>query len=294
MKQQQFLTRLFACVCLAAMVTFAACKKETSASNSTDEKEFAVLSAGSNTEASTVFDDVFNNVLGVNAEVAYGGIGVFGRIITVDSLVNPCFTVRITRLNAPSSFPVKVEVDFGTGCIGNDGTMRKGKITIIYSGRLALAGSTAETSFDTYYVNNIRVEGSHHIENISTPQQLVFKVTVKDGKLTKANSNYSLWNSIYTISQIEGSTTPYWAKDDVFSITGDSNGTLKTDSTFLVWATRIEEPLIKKFSCRWIVKGRLAILKTNTVAAIIDFGDGSCNNKANLIINTLSLEITLH
>lgn len=294
MKIQKNQVRLLTCLILGGMVAFAACKKETSASNSGDEKNFIELSSNSNIEATAIFDDVYNNVMGVNDEVAFGQTGVFGRIITVDSSVNPCYIVTLTSLNLPNAFPVQVVIDFGSGCTGKDGVIRKGKILTVYSGPLTVTGKAAETSFDNFYINDTKVEGSHRIENAGTPQQLIFNVTVKDSKLTKSNSNYSYWNSINTITQIEGSATPSWAKDDVLSITGESNGSLKNDSTFLIWNTKIEEPLIKKFTCRWIIKGKVGILKTNTDAAIIDYGNGDCDNKASLLINALSIEITLH
>ncbi|MEO6001093.1 MAG: hypothetical protein ABIN89_29850 [Chitinophagaceae bacterium] len=294
MTKQKNVIRLFSCLFVASMVVFAACKKETSAISSADEKNFTELSSNSTLETYSTFDDVFNNVMGVNDEVAFGQTGVFGRIITVDSFVNRCFTVEITGNSFPNIYPVKVVVDFGAGCTGKDGIIRKGKINTVYSGPLTVAGKVAETSFDNFFMNDTQIEGIHRIENTSTSSQLVFIVTIKDGKLTKPNGNYSQINSKNTIKQIDGSATPKLAMDDVMSITGESNGSIKNDSAFIKWNSKIEEPLIKKFTCRWFVKGKIGVLKVNTDAAIIDFGDGDCNNKAFLIINGLSTEITLH
>ena len=294
MKKEKKLIRLFTCLFITSMVVFAACKKETSAASSADEKKFAELSSISTIETYAAFDDVFNNVMGVNDEVAFGQTGVFGRIITVDSFVNRCFTVHVTGNISPNIYPVKVVVDFGAGCTGKDGIIRKGKVSTVYSGPLTVAGKVAETSFENFYINDTQVEGTHRIENTGTSSQLIFTITIKDGKLTKSNGNYSQVNSINTIKQTEGSATPKWAMDDVMSITGESNGSIKNDSAFLKWNSKIEEPLIKKFTCPWYVKGKIGVLKANTDAAIIDFGNGECNNKAFLIINGLSTEITLH
>ncbi len=137
------LYQLYIIFFIVSVTILVACKKETSASNADDEKNFAKLSSNSNIEASQVFDDVYNNVMGVNAEVAFGGTGVFARIITIDSIANPGFIVSITRLNPPALFPVKIDLDFGTGCLGKDGVVRKGKFSILYSGPLTQAGSIA-------------------------------------------------------------------------------------------------------------------------------------------------------
>ena len=64
----------------------------------------------------------------------------------------------------------------------------------------------------------MKVEGKHRIENTSTPQHLIFKVTVTNGKTTKPNGNFSEFNSINTITQMEGASTPNLASDDVLSI----------------------------------------------------------------------------
>ena len=71
----------------------------------------------------------------------------------------------------------------------------------------------------------------------------------------------SEWNSVKTITQIEGSGTPFNVFDDIFSVTGEANGAVKRESVFYQWGARTvaNNPLIKKFVCRWIVKGKIAI-----------------------------------
>jgi hypothetical protein len=294
MKFKIDITRLFTIFLFVATIIFVACKKETSATNSVDEKNFSEIASNSNIEASQYFDDVYNNVMGVNSQVAFGQTGVFDRINTVDSSANPSFIVTSTRLNAPALFPVEIDIDFGKGCTGKDGVVRKGKIITVYSARLTHAGSSAQTSFDNFYIDDTKIEGAELIKNISNSQQMIFKAVVTDGKLTKQNSNYSIFNSNNTITQVDEYSTPGYAKDDVLSITGESNGSLKNDSIFLKWNTKTVTPLMKKFTCRWIVKGKVSIMEGNTDAGIIDFGNGDCDNKVNLELNTSTVEISLH
>ena len=300
MNLPQLLLALF----ILAVFTFTGCKKETSAVNAQEDETFAIVSSESEEESETVFDDVFNNVMGVNAEVAYGETGVFGRInqyrdhtpsrvADTDSSVNPCFTVHINSVNPNELFPAKVVIDFGTGCTGRDGRTRKGKLIIVYTGRLTVSGKVAEIVFDGFYINDIQVEGAMRIQNISTSQSLIFTKTVKDGKLTKPNGNFSQWNSATIISQIEGSGTPYYAKDDIFSIRSESSGAVKNAGLFFTWQSKTIEPLIKKYSCFWIVKGKVVIQRINTDVAIIDYGNGICDNKATVTINGSIREITL-
>lgn len=300
-------TNLAALMLLSIFITIYGCKKEESNLSPAEAKEFGQATSESDAEAEATYDDVFDNVMGVNTEVGIGGTGIFGQANTQygDELISgvngtdtipPCVTVTVTHLNAPAAFPVKVVIDFGAGCTGRDGRLRKGKIISVYTGRMIVPGSVAETTFDGYYVNDIKVEGAHRVENQSTSQQWTFNIKVTNGKLTKPNGNYTQWNTNKTITQVEGSGTPLFPLDDAFSIKGESNGTVKRDATLYQWAARTlpDQPLIKRFACRWIVKGKIAIRRTNSDVAVIDYGNGQCDNKATVTINGATFEITLH
>jgi hypothetical protein len=307
MKSMLKATSLAALLLFSILITITSCKKEASELSDAEAKEFGQATSESDAEAEATFDDVFDNVMGVNTEVGIGGTGIFGQAnpqygeeiisgVGGTDTVPACVTVTVTRLNPPAPFPVKVVIDFGNGCTGRDGRLRKGKIISVYTGRMVVPGSVVETTFDGYHVNGIKVEGVHRAENKSTSQQWIFGITVRNAKLTRPNGNYSQWNTTKTITQIEGNGTPLFPLDDVFSIRGESNGTVKRDTALFQWAARTlpDHPLIKRFACRWIVKGKIAIRRTNSDVAVIDYGTGQCDNKATITINGVSFEITLH
>jgi hypothetical protein len=298
------LTSLFVIASLFTITTFISCKKDNSTiSDAQQEAQFAQISSESDAEAEVIFEDVFDNVMGVNAEVGLGETGVFGfkttttnGLLRVDSSspVKPCFLVSVTLLNTPARFPVKIVIDFGaTGCVGADGRVRKGKIITVYTGPLTKPGSVAETSFDGYYVNNVKVEGTHRIENQSTANTWVYQVKVTNAKLTFLNGNFSQWNRTKLITQIEGLGTPLWPRDDAFSIRGEANGAVKRDTLFFQWSTRTAEPLIKKFTCPWIVKGVVAIRRSNSDVALLNYGNGVCDSLATITVNSVTKQIIL-
>jgi hypothetical protein len=106
------------------------------------------------------------------------------------------------------------------------------------------------------------------------------------------------WNSHKVINQIEGLATPNVPLDDIFRIEGSSRGQVKRGNLLVGWETHIIEPLIKRFNCRWIVKGRIRTVRLNAAAntpwiGILDFGTGDCDNKATLTINGRTIQITL-
>jgi hypothetical protein len=263
MKSLSSLTRVLTVVLCTSALFISSCKKEGSASGTAaEQEEFATAASQSDAEAEVIFDDVFDNVLGVDTEVGIGGTGVFAgtksnsgggqEIISgangTDTATR-CFTVAYTQLNPPARFPLKVVIDFGAGCTGRDGRTRKGKIVIVYTGPLFVPGNSTTTTFDGYAVDDVSVEGTHKITNVSTQNIKAFRVVVLAAKLTKPTGDFIQWNSEKTISQIEGLGTPLFPLDDIFTLDGGANGSVKKGDRFFQWSTNIKEPLVKKFIC---------------------------------------------
>jgi hypothetical protein len=298
----KLLTTLSAVLLIA--ITFTACQKDTPSNLSPEEEESATLaSSESDAESEIAFDDVFNNVMGVNADVALGGTGIFGGAAAgIDGQLNKttaCFTVTATNLTANQIFPLRIVIDFAGGCMGPDGRVRRGKIITEYSNRLITPGATATTTFDGYFLDSIKIEGTHKITNTSTATTRQFTAEVINAKITRPSGNYAQRNGTRIVTQMEGLGTPAIAIDDVFKIEGSATGTVKRGSRIIAWKSEIVEPLLKRFACRWITKGTITV-KRETLAstspwiATLDYGNGECDNKASLKINGKLLEIILH
>ncbi|MFL5740454.1 MAG: hypothetical protein ACJ75B_09580 [Flavisolibacter sp.] len=302
MKKTSLLARFLTAGIFISLALFG-CKKELSNSLSPgQEEEAATASSESETETELVFNDVFDNVMGVNEEVGISGTGIFGRINTsserdlhTDSV--HCYTVTIVRLNAPEPFPVKITVDFGNGCTGNDGHRRYGKIITEYTGRLTIPGKSATTRFDGFRIDDISVQGTHKITNTTTSNHTQFTVDVTEAKLSKPNGNYAEWTAHRVITQLEGNATPS-PIDDIFKIEGSGHGRVQHNTSLYAWQSEIIEPLRKKFTCHWISQGTIRI-KRETLpdnsqwAAILDYGNGDCDYHATLTINGQSHQIEL-
>ena len=291
---------LITLTCVMSGILVVSCKKDDSSSVSTAEKqEFATAASTADAEGQIAFNEVFDNVLGVNNEVAIGGTGVFaGANPSGDPVINgpqgeQCYTLTITHMDQNEFFPVQAVIDFGAGCVGKDGKTRKGKIIIEYSARIITPGAVATTVFDGYQVDGVKVEGTHTITNLSSQTELKFNVTVL-GKLTKENGNSSVWNSDRTITMVAGLSTPLNPADDIFSCTGSANGVVTWDSKVHEWSAEIINPLLKKFSCQWLVQGTINFKKGSQVYGSIDYGSGDCDNKATLSVNGQTAIITLH
>lgn len=307
MKRSLNPTQLLVITSLLFFSFLISCQKENSQSGQI-ESEASKISSESDAEAEVVYNSIFDDVMGVNDDVGMAGTGVFGRSVPGDPSgttlyqrgdSTPCFTVTITRPTS-NAFPVHVVIDFGSGCVGRDGHLRKGKIIIDYTNRLIVPGAVATTTFDGFYIDDIKVEGTHVISNTTTINlNRQFTVDVIHGKLSKPNGNFTEWDSHKVITQFEGLSTPLLPLDDVFKIEGSSHGRSRRGNLLVAWESNITIPLIKRFNCRWIVQGRIRTIRVNNNAnspwiAILDFGNGNCDNQATISINGVTYPITLH
>jgi hypothetical protein len=118
-------------------------------------------------------------------------------------------------------------------------------------------------------------------------------------KLTKTNGNYSEWNSHKIISRISPNITA--SLQDYFRVEGGAFGKVKRNDLLIGWRSEIIEPLIKRYTCRWISKGRVRILRETLSpgsqwTGLLDYGtpNNLCDQYATLIVNGHPYNITLH
>lgn len=290
--------RLFIALILSTGLILAACSKNRETSVQSNQPTNTQLALQTEATTEEAFDDVFNNVMGVSPSIAIGETGVFegtnpqspGSLYPSQST---CFALSVDFLNQPDTFPVRITLDFGTGCTGPDGRLRKGKMITTYSAQLLKPGSVAETTFDGYSVDGMLVEGTHRIENKSITNQAIFETKVINGKLTMSSGDYIAWNRTRVVTQTDGYMTPDNPYDDSFTIEGNGSGSVVKSTGTVTWTSTNIDPLVKKFDCHWIVKGKQAIQRNDGPQGVIDFGTGNCDNKAVITVNGVSAEITL-
>lgn len=285
-------------ILLAGGLLFTACKKDSQESPLVQE-EATIQSTQNDEEADAAYDEVFNTTMGVGQESGEdigltAGVGVFGRMEggsytgRVDSAGQRCFTMTVLPKDK-GVFPKTITLDFGAGCLGKDGRLRKGKIITVFTGPMRVPGSKATTTFEGYKVDSVSVAGTHEVVNNSTSNNASLTVRVIAGKLTWDSGRWVKWSTTRTTTQIEGNGTVFFPLDDIFQITGAGAG---ENSFGRTWSHEIIEPLIKKFTCRWISKGVIRVTH-NAKSALLNFGTGDCDNKATLTINGVDKEITL-
>jgi hypothetical protein len=143
-------------------------------------------------------------------------------------------------------------------------------------------------TLDNYYVDRVHIEGTKTITNGSDSSAHKLTVQVQDGKVTWPSGRGFTYNSFKIYTEVEGMATAS-CRDDVYSIEGHvevkyANGTTVVKET--------ETPLLKPVACQWIDQGILKIQINNRVFEL-NFGDGTCDNKAILSWGNKSIEIIL-
>jgi hypothetical protein len=208
-------------------------------------------------------------------------------------LVSDCAIITIdTSSTVSASNPNIYTIDFGSGCVGNDGKNRTGKIVITSTGRYKDTGTLITITSEGYTVNGNAVSGYRRITN-SGPNsngQPTFSIEV-NGSIALANSGGTVtWVANRTRTWTAGYNTPLLFSDDLFSVTGSSSGSGANGGT---WTTQITSPLVHKRSCHQIVSGTITITPSTRPIRTVDFGNGNCDNTATVTINGNTYTITI-
>jgi hypothetical protein len=190
-----------------------------------------------------------------------------------------CATITVTPVNG---FPKTILIDFGVaGCTSTNGIFRRGKIIIVISDSLRRPGSTSVMTFDNYYVNGFKREGTITWTNTSTASAKSWQRKVENGKITAPGGAWWLHNGIQNVTQVAGASTPRNLLDDEITITGHST---VQNSGGRTRSAEITQALHKAYICENIDAGRIRFEGPNHFA-ILDFGNGVCDR-----IGTISID----
>ena len=287
---------LAAIALLFSAFIFTSCQKEVSSITSVSaitEEEAANLSDES-TQAEASFDDADDiGFTAAEEEGNAGGFGVEGRssipqgrrflpnFFELRERIGDCATLTVSPND--STYPKTVTLDFGDSCRGRDGKVRKGKLSLHFTGPIRRPGSVVTLTFERYYVNSMHIEGTKIFKNLSEPPMHKWSIEVINGLVTLPTGRGYSYEGIKTVKQIAGMQTDL-VRDDVYQITGRSKTIFNGGKTVNI---NTEDPLIKKCACAWISEGTLKI-KINDRELRLDFGfpgNGDCDNKALLTWN---------
>ncbi|MEO9481845.1 MAG: hypothetical protein ABJG47_00275 [Ekhidna sp.] len=177
-----------------------------------------------------------------------------------------------------------VTIDYGDGCEGPGGRIRAGIIRISYSDHRLVPGAFRTTTFDGFSVDEVLVEGTRTVENVSESLDAdpAFSISLVGGKLTFEDE---------TTATRESQRTRTWFRasnplNDETSIEGGSNGTRRDGVSYSV---EILSRIIYKRACRanrvFIPVAGIKQYTSGDNIAVVDYGDGTCDNEVTITVN---------
>jgi len=187
--------------------------------------------------------------------------------------------IIITPLDAVT-WPKTVTVDYGTeNMTCQDGRLRRGIINFETTGFYSEEGTVVTVTFDNYYQNNYKVEGTQIVTNDgrNSDSNLVYTVEINDGVVTTPDNKVINYEQNTTREWAEGETTILDVCDDVYYITGTQNG-LSSDS--IAYLLTVQQQLDVKICCNYIRAGILDVDIEGLSTLSINYGDGTCDENA--------------
>ena len=252
------------------------CKKDNRVTDSDSVIESTYQLSTDNTTTDYLAED--DNEILLEAAEEKSLLGNFGPEPTTNQNFLACAAVTVTPL---VGFPKLIVIRFDSTCTNSNGTRRSGVIRIAVSDSIRRAGSTSVMTFENYYVNNFKREGTHTFTNTSLPGTKSWQRKIEGGKITAPSGRFWLHQSIRNVVQTAGISTPIVLLDDVYSITG--NGSI-TNSDGVTRTAAITQALQKKNYCPYIDKGTIRYEGPNHFA-VLDYGNGDCDRFAVISID---------
>ena len=249
-------------------------EKNSSNDNSLAQNEFDEIARAFNTEAS--LSPTLNKIEATSAYFCNGA--------TLDVVDNGNGTYTMT-------------MDFGSGTTCTDQKKREGKLVGVFNGKWNVTGSKVTITPDNYFVTT--TGGTKYgfvftktITNlgINAATYHEYNTKITDAVLT-STAGTILWQSDRTVEWVEGfgSNDPATYKYNIK--TGTASGTATNGVQF---SAVITSPLVVDNSCQYrITKGVLEITPVGAAKRVIDYGDGTCDDKATLTIGSFTSTLVL-
>jgi hypothetical protein len=187
--------------------------------------------------------------------------------------------------------PQVMTIDFGNGCTGKDGKMRSGKI-IVTSTSFNTFPSVRDKSFENFYVDGNKIEGSmtktinkdqeNNIRTAVITENVTITFPEGKGKATRVVNQTRQYQRNKLMNPADNQVTS-WGNVEFTRISG-----VKVTKT-----VSAEKPMVFKVSCHQIVSGVVNVTTSANRSWTIDYGDGTCDNKATLTVGDKTKEIKI-
>ena len=147
------------------------------------------------------------------------------------------------------------------------------------------------TTFDGYFINGVKIEGTRTVTNSSASLESnpIFTIVVTGGRATWPDATFATREANRT-REWKRSNTP---NTDQWIVTGTASGTNRNGKSYQM---EITKPLVYKRECAindkvFIAVEGTKVLTVESKQVTVDYGDGSCDKLVTITINGKSKEV---
>lgn len=260
-----------------AGLTFISCKNED------DVVAFLTSDAENELKMIMAFDDV--------EYITYEGMELSNNIMEGRTLHDEgplgAACVSVSFNNQQNS----TTIDFGEGCEGPGKIIRKGKIIITQTGKYFEPGTIITATSEKYTVNNVLVEGRIIIINTSGERTMKpsFSIKSENGKVIFSDEEFAtreldyvrVWNRSTNVAENQ------------YYVSGSATGSFRNGTTYI---SEIQNDLNYKRECLETnfflpVQGVVSLKLNEIDAYLLNYGNGTCDNKVSISSEENSKEV---
>jgi hypothetical protein len=249
-------------LCMAFFASFWACSDDSENINEEITAE-DVSNVTAIDEASITFTDA---------------VTVANQVLTDEQVINgriqQCYVVSNTETEN------QLLVTFESSCEGFDGKLRSGSFLIDWKGTLGAGNFSYTVTFDGYKVNGYVIAGSITVSGLTLKENgFGINVVVNDGVVNCPDGKQIIYEQDLDYDFNIGEVIQ-------IRITGSSTGMGKEGNSYIA---NIKEPLLIQSDCEHAVSGSFDATFNGRPLVTVNYGDGSCDNKATASRGDLSI-----
>ncbi len=178
-----------------------------------------------------------------------------------------------------------VEIIFNdTSCISR-GRKKFGKLKVYLTGNLNEVGTRMTIIPKGFFLNGKKVEGTIVVNNMGFNEDYRYEYSKKviDGKICLNANKYFTWNSNTLI------ILDFFHREMIYETQVDA-----VNRNGRAYKVETIDPLISEFDCRYFQSGELELKSDWGLRQILNFGDGDCDNKAEIWTQMRAVELDLN
>ncbi|MDN5203095.1 hypothetical protein QQ008_17025 [Fulvivirgaceae bacterium BMA10] len=277
------LVRYFAMMMVVMAVAFVGCEDEVDSPIDPNINTADSSSVVDDAEIEALFDDIEN--VGIEA-IGAADPSSGGRYDNIEFMGCAIITANLLERT--------LTIDFGEGCEGPRGRLRSGKIIISYTGARDAIGSVVTTTFENFFIDGRRIDGTRTVTNISEEGSdiLKFRVTITGGKVTWPDGTFATREVDRTKSWVPTDNQ----EDDRVEFEGTASGTTRRSVSYSVKinsALIIRRVCVEENNIYVPVQGEKLITRSGRGDITVDYGNGTCDRAITIRKGDRSIDIEL-